>query len=58
MELHAIEKADKALSQKGSAAKLVNSYKASVVQIKANSQSKLLHTDASLISKFVIKLKP
>ena len=37
---------------------MVESYKTLVAQIKANTQSLTLHTDASLILKFVMKLKP
>jgi hypothetical protein len=58
VESQNIEKAYEALSQKGSAAKMVESYKTLVARIKANTQSRTLHTDASLIRKFVMKLKP
>jgi hypothetical protein len=58
VESQYIEKAYEGLSQKGSASKFVEAYRSSVAKIKANAESKGLHTDASLIRKFTMKLKP
>jgi hypothetical protein len=58
VESQRIERLYDSASQKASAEKFVELYKSLVAQIHANAESQTMHTQASLIKKFVIKLKP
>jgi hypothetical protein len=58
VESQRIERLYDAASQKASAEKFVELYKTLVAQILSNAESRAMHTPASLIKKFVIKLKP
>ncbi len=58
VESNQLEKQYLALEQKGSAERFADSYRELVSKIKNNLESTALHTDASLICCFVMKLKP